>query len=144
MLDEAEPKSELSIMTTFLAQERKRQKHLGRLEGKTEEPQAPTPAKVGRKCFDCKKEGHVAVDCPEKGESDKKTTPASRSHASMRIALKVCPACNSQHTSPGDRGETLYRTRLSSCPTFTNLGAAERAGVIQKAGGCTLCLDWTG
>ena len=60
MLAEAEPKSELTIMTTFLQKERKRkkQKHLGQLEGKTEEPQNPTPAKAGWKCFNCHQEGH--------------------------------------------------------------------------------------
>ena len=67
MLEEAVLKLELQIMTIFLLQERKRQKHLRCLEGKMEEPQTPTPAKTGKKCYDCKKEGHIAFDCPEKG-----------------------------------------------------------------------------
>ena len=140
--EEAEPKSELGIMTAFLAQERNRQKHLVRLVVKKEEPQALTPGKAARRCFDCKKVGHVSGECPEKGRSGKKTTLVNRSHASMKIVPKVCPACNSQHSFDYE-GETLYRTRLSSCPNFTNLGPAERACMIQTAGGCALCLDWT-
>ena len=56
---------------------------------------------------------------------------------------KACPAYNGQHSFQDD-GEVLYRTRLSSCPTFCNLGAGDRANIIQSAGGCQLCLNWTG
>ena len=134
MLAEEEPKTELTIMTTFLQQERRKQKHLGRLEGKTQEPQAPT-LKAGTKCFNCNKEGHRSSECPEKSKSVRK------SHASVRVTQKVCPACIYQHSFPRN---TLYRTRLSSCPTFVNLGPVEQANIIQAAAGCALCLDWTG
>ena len=37
-----------------------------------------------------------------------------------------------------------YRDRLSSCEAFTSKSVDERATIIQQAGGCILCLDWTG
>ena len=129
MLQESPPNTELQIMSTFLLQERKRHKCLGRLEGKTEEPQ--TPAKAGTKCYAGNKEGHRFFKCPDKSKSGKKTT--ARAHASMKVVPKVCPACHAQHSFKDDKGETLYRTRLSSCPTFCNLGAGDRANLVQSA-----------
>ena len=63
----------------------------------------------------------------------------------MRVKPKDCPACNGQHTFVTPEGETLWRTRLSNCPNFMDkMQAAERAELVEKAGACALCLDWTG
>ena len=67
----------------------------------------------------------------------------ARAHASMKAKPKVCPACNGQH-SFSDKGGLLYRTQLSFCPDFNDLGPFERAHLLQSAKGCQLCLDWTG
>ena len=81
------------------------------------------------KCFTCNKEGHRFFECPYKRHWGKKTT--AKAHASMKVVLKVCPACHAQHSFRDDKGETLYRTRFSSCPTFCNFGAADRAHLVQ-------------
>ena len=46
------------VLDDEYGQERKKQKYLGCLEGKTEEPQTPT-SKAGIKCFTCNKEGLI-------------------------------------------------------------------------------------
>ena len=64
----------------------------------------------------------------------------ARAHASLKTRAKVCPACTGQH-SFSNKGDLLYRNRLSSCPDFNNLGPVKRAHLIQSAKGCQLRLD---
>ena len=42
------------------------------------------------------------------------------------------------------KGDMLYKTRLSLCPTFKNMSIAERGATLEHCKGCALCLDWTG
>ena len=41
-------------------------------------------------------------------------------------------------------GKTYFKNRLSVCSSFRDKSPAERATLIEQAGGCALCLDWTG
>ena len=54
-----------------------------------------------------------------------------------------CPACNLHHTHISPKGETMYRTRLSSCNVFQNLSIEDKTAVVERSNICTLCLDWT-
>ena len=49
---------------------------------------------------------------------------------------KVYQACNIQHTYQ-DKGDLLFRTGLSTCPNFCNLGIGDRANMIQTTGWVT-------
>ena len=88
------------------------------LEGKAEEPLTLT-LNADKTCSTCNKEGHQIFECPERSKTGWKF------YADIRIAPKSCPACDHQHTFLGKKGQTLYWTRLSSCPTFVKLGAAK-------------------
>ena len=41
-------------------------------------------------------------------------------------------------------GKVFYKNRLSVCEKFRGKTLEERAGLVQLAGGCALCLDWSG
>ena len=62
----------------------------------------------------------------------------------MKLKPKECPACNNQHTFTGQDGTMLYKTRLSVCDDFKALSVDDRVALVEGAGGCALCLDWTG
>ena len=95
-----------------------------RLEDKTEERLTLT-LKAGKTCFTCNKEGNRFLECPEMSKTGQKF------YAKMRIAPKVCHVCSSQHSFLSKTGQTLYRTRFSSCPTFVKFGPEERASITQ-------------
>ena len=63
---------------------------------KHEDQQTP-----GGGCFGCGQKGHRYLQCTERTSSAKGGTgnrQPARAHASMKVAPKVCPACNGQHT----------------------------------------------
>ena len=114
-------KTKLEIMNAFLILERKRQKAIGRLEVRKPPPKAEDRQTPGRGCFGCGQEGHLKYQCPEKAGGAKdggNNRQPARAHASMKTEPKVCPVCSGQH-SFSDKGDLLYRTQLSSCPTST-------------------------
>ena len=148
--------SELDIMIKFMEAERELQDDFAQLNLKAEVKRdrnsdgggnsgVPSNrerggAKTWGNCFRCDQPGHKAVDCEEQGSSWSNAS----AHANMRLRPKDCPVCNGQHTCTGQGGELLYRTRLSSCEEFRAYGVIERGSIIEQAGGCSLCLDWTG
>ena len=54
-----------------------------------------------------------------------------------------CPACNLHHTHISPKGETMYRTRLSSCNVFWNISIQDKTAVVERSNICPSCLDWT-
>ena len=121
-------------MVIFMNLERQRLKSLNQIE-KTDE------TKDAKKivCFKCCKEGHKSTEC--KSSSSGKNLASS--HSSMKTTPPPCPACSQQHPFQS-KGETLYCTRLASCPAFQNSSTAGCATMVQTVNGCQLCLDWTG
>ena len=140
--------SELAIMSTFMEEEKQLQDQYAQLcpQVKQVTPKKKVPRTGGRPtdtCFSCGEPGHLSRNCPEsEGGGDGKR----HAHANMRIKPKDCPACSGQHNSgTTPEGESLWKTRLSACPTFMDqMQPAERAALVEEAQCCALCLDWTG
>ena len=57
---------------------------------------------------------------------------------------KAMSSLRNQHTATDANGKVYYKNRLSVCETFRDKSLEEKAGLVQLAGGCALCLDWTG
>ena len=153
--------SELDIMIRFMEAERELQDDFGQLNLKAEVKRSGNFERTSNmdrgpkgNCYRCDKPGHRAADCDARvggrhqaggGGGGGGRGPRPFSHSNMRQKPKDCPACNSQHTVMGQDGvTTLYRNRLSTCDVFRALGVEERAAMVEAAGGCALCLDWTG
>ena len=146
--------SELTIMSTFMEEEKQLQDQYAQLcpQAKQTTAKEKVPSRTGGRsdtCFNCGKPGHMSRNCDQpanNGRQDARSNGRNgRSHANMRLKPKECPACNGQHTFVTSEGETLWRTRLSNCPNFMEkMQAAERAALVEKAEACALCLDWTG
>ena len=147
--------TELEIMIKFMESERELQDHFEQLcfnesEVKGGGGSGDRNANSGRtpkgNCFKCDKPGHRAVDCRGGGswQGSGGGVRGARFNANMKLKPKDCPACNSQHTLTGQDGTMLYKTRLSVCDDFKALSVDERVAVVEGAGGCALCLDWTG
>ena len=142
-------RSELKILASFMIEESKRQKARLRLSPNNEEAEAI--AVVGKGygdsrmdvvCFKCKEPGHLQRQCTRVVATGRAAKVVA--NANMRVPQKPCPGCQGQHTFLNDEGETQYKSRLSSCPSFHTISAAERASIVQASRGCALCLDWTG
>ena len=153
--------SELDIMIRFMEAERELQDDFGQLNLKAEVKRSGNFERTSNmdrgpkgNCYRCDKPGHRAADCDARvggrhqaggGGGGGGRGPRPFSHSNMKQKPKDCPACNSQHTVMGQDGvTTLYRNRLSTCDVFRALGVEERAAMVEAAGGCALCLDWTG
>jgi hypothetical protein len=127
--------SELDIMRRFMKEEWDRQDYFAQLLGGDEAKSTPRREEA---CGRCGENGHRASDCP----STRKFYGSS--HANMNTTPRTCPACQGTHTIIGSRGDTLYRTRLGACHEFRSLSLSDRAALVERVGGCALCLDFTG
>ena len=151
LLRRTEGKTELKIMSEFMRMERLRQKTKQKLEG-TEEIKKRSEVRNDmrsdvRKCHNCGEVGHFIADCPTKGAKSRGDKPLGKrisNFVDMKKPQKPCPACRDQLSFQFKAGQTLYKSRLSSCQAFMNLTPADRASMIQGCGGCAMCLDWTG
>ena len=101
-------------------------------------------------CNNCSGYGHKTMDCPSPGNLLGGGARAGGgqqgkvlNHIGVSKQPKPCPACSNQH-SIKQGNNTSYRTSLYFCDSFKNLSINERANLVQAAGGCALCLDWTG
>ena len=56
---------------------------------------------------------------------------------------KRCSACGDHHTGTDADGKVFYINRLSVCEMFRGKSPEEKASIVQLAGVCDLCLDWT-
>ena len=143
--------SELKIMSTFMEEEKQLQDQYAQLCPDVKQVTTLNRDKVSRgggkstdTCFSCGKAGHISRNCPE--EQGGCSSVGRQANANMRIKPKECPACNGQHISgTTPEGDSLWKTRLSACPTFMDqMQPAERASLVEEAKCCALCLDWTG
>ena len=130
--------SPLDIMNEFMRSERKIQVSYEQLLS----PEEVVKAKkvVDRKedvCFTCGEQGHVARKCPTS------TSSARSLYTSLDVKPIPCPACKGQHPFKNKWGHDAWKTRLSACDEFNAMSVPERADLIEKCGGCALCLDWT-
>ena len=91
------------------------------------------------RCFKCNQTGHRQSECPIKSSGGPK-----RNHGTQQKPPKRCPACGNQHTATNVDGKVYYKNRLSVCDKFCDKSLEEKAGLVQLAGGCSLCLDWIG
>ena len=137
--------SELEIMTGFMQEERQRQKALENIEQDRPGPQSSSQStSINKKCFKCGEDGHMAFQCKKKSsQSDRSSSGKSVNVVDMSVPHKPCPACHKQHEFKNKEGKTLYKSRLSSCSTWSGLSVGDRAALIQSANGCSLCTDWT-
>ena len=148
------------VFTSFMIKERSRQKSRKRMEkdGEVIEEAIKGKGEAG-KCFICGGSGHRKADCKSGGVGGQTTKSGGvggqttksggwgqhiMAHASMRRPQKPCSVCGGQHTYVNADGTTMYMSRLAHCPEFVKLSLQERGAMIKNAGGCTLCLDWTG
>merc|ERR1719234_1548331 len=140
--------SELEVMNEFMRGDHELQETFEHLLS----PESAAKAKLsgplagGRiaVCFKCGKSGHQQGQCPEIG-SRPGSSYSGRSHASVREMPTPCPACNEQHPFPNfDPAAPKYKSRLYACDTFREMSVPDRASLIERVGGCALCLDWTG
>jgi hypothetical protein len=123
--------SELNIMREFMREESQRQEHLERLNVFGA---ARPPVQSG---------GAIQAGGARKAPNSE--ARASVSHSNMLEAPSACPACKGQHSFTGRDGKKLlYKSRLGVCPVFLNLSVSDRAAMVEAAGGCALCLSWTG
>ena len=136
--------TELEIMSKFMVKEGQRQRALQRMGTKVGGSESSARESSAREstarerewmCYRCGGKGHKQDTCPLK---------VGVVNASMKGPQKPCPVCDEQHCYTNPEGEKMYMSRLSACATFSNMGAGERAAVVQKAQGCSTCLDWTG
>ena len=111
---------ELQIMTEFMQAEKKRQKAKERM-GTSDDSST------------CSRQN------PNKSHGTYQQ-PASSTPTQPGIP---CPTCNLHHTHISPKGETMYRTRLSSCNVFRNLSIQDKTTVVEQQNICPLCLDWT-
>ena len=143
--------TELDIFDSFMTEQYKVEKEKSKFEDN--EPATQSKGFRGH-CNNCSGYGHKTVDCPSPGNLPGSAGQGSGAragggqqgkinHLGVSKQPKPCPACNGQH-SIKQGNDTLFRTSLYFCDKFKNLSPSERANLVQAAGGCALCLDWTG
>ena len=144
--------TELDIFDSFMTEQYKVEKE----KSKFEDNEQVRQSKFFRgHCNNCSGYGHKTVDCPSPGNQSGSAGGQGGgnklgagqgkvvNHIGTSKQPKPCPACNNQH-SIKQGNNTMYRTSLYFCDSFKNLSPNERANLVQTAGGCALCLDWTG
>ena len=92
------------------------------------------------KCLKCGEMGHRRANC--KGSSSRSGGSGDGARVNLLATQpgKPCPACQSQHTLVSKNGETLYKSRLSSCTTWRNMSLQDRALLVEKVKGALYVL----
>ena len=140
--------SELDIMNEFMRSENELQETFEHLLNPESTAKAKTsgPLAGGRTvlCYKCGKAGHQKNQCTERGPKSGNSVAGGATHASAKEPATPCPACNQHHPfTPFDPAAPKYRSRFSACDTFRKMSVPERASLVEKVGGCALCLEWT-
>ena len=165
---ETENLNDYEIMSKFMASERETQKRIARLETDAEKEykenkdnrenqkvdEKAKEAKEKGNCMNCYKPGHFIRDCTQpityrrgsaRSSARQSSGTPSRSHATSSSSAVKCPICNIEHSFVNRKTNQSYpSTRFSVCEMFRKMVVQARVKAVTDAGGCGLCLDYTG
>ena len=94
-------------------------------------------------CAYCNKPGHEEKTCFQKHSKGGATKVTNAAGGGSKVQSK-CPICGISHTRTDFKGRKNDADRFKDCPKFMKMTVLERARQIENAGGCIMCLDWTG
>ena len=155
MIQDPKPKL-LDVFSKYMDMERRIQKDLSKLEAETI-PASKVKAigtdstKPEGVCWKCLKPGHNQHSCPTTltnywglgGSQTKGKQNAGKVNMLSSTKPVPCPSCKGLYEFSKD-GNVLYKTRLSSCQDWQNMGPEERSCILVGAYRCSLCTDFTG